>query len=81
VFEFACLAFSLVCLLITLWDTTVAEKLNAEGKQEVYKHEEMEELEDDEGNVYSYKVRFSSDAGFPVRYLVADSFARRTDVP
>lgn len=42
----------------------MAEKLKAEGKQEVYKHEEMEELEDDEGNVYSYKVRFSSDAGF-----------------
>jgi hypothetical protein len=35
----------------------VAEKLKAEGKQEAYRVEEMEELEDAEGNVYNRKVR------------------------
>lgn len=36
---------------------TVAEKLKQEGKQEILQNEVMEELEDDEGNVYNRKVR------------------------
>jgi splicing factor 3A subunit 3 len=34
----------------------LAEKLKAEGKQEIFRAEETEELEDAEGNVYSKKV-------------------------
>lgn len=34
----------------------VAEKLKAEGRQEIFRAEEMEELEDTEGNVYNRKV-------------------------
>lgn len=34
----------------------VAERLKAEGKQEIFRAEEMEELEDEEGNVYNRKV-------------------------
>ena len=34
----------------------VAEKLKAEGKQEIFRAEEMEEIEDEEGNVYNRKV-------------------------
>lgn len=34
----------------------VAEKLKREGKQEVFSQETMEELEDDEGNVYNRKT-------------------------
>jgi len=30
--------------------------LKAEGKQEIFRAEEMEELEDEEGNVYNRKV-------------------------
>lgn len=41
---------TLVCIL------TVAEKLKAEGKQEIFRAEEMEEIEDEEGNVYNRKV-------------------------
>lgn len=36
----------------------MAEKLKQEGKQEILQNEVMEELEDDEGNVYNRKVRF-----------------------
>ena len=36
--------------------TTVAEKLKREGKQEIFQQETMEELEDDEGNVYNRKT-------------------------
>ena len=35
---------------------TVAEKLRQEGKQEIFQQETMEELEDDEGNVYNRKT-------------------------
>lgn len=38
-----------VCLI-------VAEKLKREGKQEIFQQETMEELEDDEGNVYNRKT-------------------------
>lgn len=41
---------------LILSDRTVAEKLKAEGKQAQYRVEEMEELEDAEGNVYNRKV-------------------------
>lgn len=34
----------------------VAEKLRQEGKQEIFQQETMEELEDDEGNVYNRKT-------------------------
>lgn len=34
----------------------VAEKLKQEGKHEVFEQETMEELEDDEGNVYNKKT-------------------------
>ena len=35
---------------------TVAEKLKQEGRQEIFQQETMEELEDDEGNVYNKKT-------------------------
>jgi hypothetical protein len=35
---------------------TVAEKLKSEGRAEIFRDETMEELEDDEGNVYNRKV-------------------------
>ena len=34
----------------------VAEKLKAEGRHEIFEQETMEELEDDEGNVYNRKT-------------------------
>lgn len=34
----------------------VAEKLKQEGKQEIFTNETMEELEDDDGNVYNRKT-------------------------
>lgn len=34
----------------------VAERLKQEGKQEIFQNETMEELEDDEGNVYNKKT-------------------------
>lgn len=34
----------------------VAEKLKQEGKQEILQNEVMEEMEDEEGNVYNRKV-------------------------
>ena len=34
----------------------MAEKLKREGKQEIFQQETMEELEDDEGNVYNRKT-------------------------
>ena len=34
----------------------MAEKLKREGKQEVFSQETMEEIEDDEGNVYNKKT-------------------------
>lgn len=35
---------------------TVAEKLKQEGRQEIFQNETMEEMEDDEGNVYNKKT-------------------------
>lgn len=35
---------------------TVAEKLKQEGRHEIFEQETMEELEDDEGNVYNRKT-------------------------
>jgi len=34
----------------------VAEKLKSEGRAEIFRDETMEELEDDEGNVYNRKT-------------------------
>ena len=34
----------------------VAEKLKREGKNEIFEQETMEELEDEEGNVYNRKT-------------------------
>lgn len=34
----------------------VAERLKQEGKQEIFQNETMEELEDEEGNVYNKKT-------------------------
>jgi len=34
----------------------VAEKLKREGRHEIFEQETMEELEDDEGNVYNKKT-------------------------
>ena len=34
----------------------VAEKLKQEGRHEIFEQETMEELEDDEGNVYNRKT-------------------------
>lgn len=35
---------------------SVAERLKQEGRQEIFTQETMEELEDDEGNVYNKKT-------------------------
>lgn len=35
---------------------TVAEKLKQEGRQEIFQNETMEEMEDEEGNVYNRKT-------------------------
>ena len=43
-------------LSLIIWFSVVAEKLKQEGKQEMLQQETMEELEDDEGNVYDKKV-------------------------
>jgi splicing factor 3A subunit 3 len=37
-------------------DSVVAEKLKQEGRHEIFEQETMEELEDDEGNVYNRKT-------------------------
>jgi splicing factor 3A subunit 3 len=34
----------------------VAEKLKQEGRQEIFQNETMEEMEDEEGNVYNRKT-------------------------
>ena len=36
--------------------STVAEKLKREGRNEIFEQETMEELEDEEGNVYNRKT-------------------------
>jgi len=41
---------------IHLTSFTVAEKLKQEGRHEIFEQETMEELEDDEGNVYNRKT-------------------------
>jgi splicing factor 3A subunit 3 len=35
---------------------SVAEKLKQEGRQEIFQNETMEEMEDEEGNVYNKKT-------------------------
>jgi splicing factor 3A subunit 3 len=42
-------------LTLTLF-VLVAEKLKQEGRHEIFENETMEELEDDEGNVYNRKT-------------------------
>jgi splicing factor 3A subunit 3 len=39
-----------------LINALVAEKLKREGRHEIFEQETMEELEDDEGNVYNRKT-------------------------
>ena len=41
---------------IILTTIKVAEKLKQEGRHEIFEQETMEELEDDEGNVYNRKT-------------------------
>jgi SF3a60/Prp9 C-terminal len=41
---------------LTHFVVSVAEKLKQEGRQEIFQQETMEELEDDEGNVYNKKT-------------------------
>lgn len=47
--------FFMICSL-KLYNTAVAEKLKREGRHEIFENETMEELEDDEGNVYNRKT-------------------------
>ena len=42
--------------LLTSSTFAVAEKLKQEGRHEIFEQETMEELEDDEGNVYNRKT-------------------------
>jgi hypothetical protein len=42
--------------LLTFLDPIVTEKLKQEGRHEIFEQETMEELEDDEGNVYNRKT-------------------------
>ena len=42
--------------LTRLYGFPVAEKLKQEGRQEIFQNETMEEMEDDEGNVYNKKT-------------------------
>jgi splicing factor 3A subunit 3 len=42
--------------MLILWSCVVAEKLKQEGRHEIFEQETMEELEDDEGNVYNRKT-------------------------
>lgn len=44
------------CLIDLLRGFTVAEKLKQEGRHEIFEQETMEELEDEEGNVYNRKT-------------------------
>lgn len=46
----------IVCQAILTLRFTVAEKLKQEGRHEIFEQETMEELEDDEGNVYNRKT-------------------------
>jgi len=50
-----------LCLCCSTFDAhvhtrTVAERLKREGKHEIFEQETMEELEDEEGNVYNRKT-------------------------
>lgn len=47
--------FKSLCTLIFIL-YIVAEKLKQEGRHEIFEQETMEELEDDEGNVYNRKT-------------------------
>src|SRR4051794_19222522 len=46
----------IISLTIRRVALTVAEKLKREGRHEIFEQETMEELEDDEGNVYNRKT-------------------------
>lgn len=53
------LARTYILLYVVEWftdDRTVAEKLKREGRNEIFEQETMEELEDEEGNVYNRKT-------------------------
>ena len=41
-----------LCILVRI----VAERLKREGRHEIFEQETMEELEDEEGNVYNRKT-------------------------
>jgi len=49
-------SYSILCTGLALIYYTVAEKLKREGRHEIFEQETMEELEDDEGNVYNRKT-------------------------
>lgn len=42
--------------MLTCFCCLVAERLKQEGRHEIFEQETMEELEDDEGNVYNRKT-------------------------
>lgn len=46
----------LASMLIVTRNRSVAEKLKQEGRQEIFQNETMEEMEDEEGNVYNKKT-------------------------
>lgn len=52
----ACKAFTGSLFGYTELTNSVAEKLKQEGRHEIFEQETMEELEDDEGNVYNRKT-------------------------
>ena len=51
-----CLVFSRGLAMATDGPDLVAEKLKREGRNEIFEQETMEELEDEEGNVYNRKT-------------------------
>ena len=51
----------------------MAEKLKREGKQEIFQQETMEELEDDEGNVYNRKTYDDLKKQGLIWYLISGS--------
>ena len=51
-----CFSLPLERLLILYRIFSVAEKLKREGRNEIFEQETMEELEDEEGNVYNRKT-------------------------
>jgi hypothetical protein len=53
--SFTCVYFTVLFILVSS-NHLVAEKLKQEGRHEIFEQETMEELEDDDGNVYNRKT-------------------------